>query len=227
MAKLRRRDQRAGVRQGREFLDRGQQLIDERSSVFGIVGELMLRDVFEVRERRLGEFHAPVLHLTEQAFSGFFQRDCLAACHLVFRDADHAWECLGGLFEALSRDAEVGPKLREAGFVVRFNYADPALSVTVDAVAPGPQAGAQDGGYVTVLRGNGGRTPQVELDMTADAAHRFWLGRVNPMMAMMKREIVARGPIGLVMKLLPVVKPAYGIYPRLLVERGYGALVEA
>lgn len=141
----------------------------------------------------------------------------------VFRDADHAWECLGGLFEALSRDPEVGPKLREAGVVLRLNYTDPSLSVTVDATAA-----PVDGAHVAVLRGDaGGLVPQAELDMSADTAHRFWLGRLNPMMAMMKRDIVARGPIGLVMKLLPIVKPAHSIYPRLLAERGHGALLEA
>ena len=140
----------------------------------------------------------------------------------VFRDADHAWGCLGGLFEMLARDAAVGPKLREAGFVLRFNYSEPALSITVDAVAPQ----ADPSVHVEVLRGDGGRAAQVELEMTADVAHRFWLGKVNPMMAIMKREIVAKGPIGLVMKLLPVVKPAYEIYPRLLAGRGEAALGE-
>lgn len=140
----------------------------------------------------------------------------------VFRDADHAWACLGALFERLSRDAEVGPRLREAGVVLRFNHTDPSLSITVDAVSP-----QVDGAHVAVLRGDGGLAAQVEIDMSADVAHRFWLGRVNPMMAMMKREIAARGPIGVVMKLLPVVRPAYAIYPQLLVERGEGGLAEA
>ncbi len=140
----------------------------------------------------------------------------------IFRDSDHAWECLGGLFERLSRDAEIGPKLREAGVVLRFNYTEPSLSITVDPVAQ-----PAEGAHVSIVRGEGGPAPQVELDMTADVAHRFWLGRVNPMMAMMKRDIVARGPIALVMKLLPVVKTAYAVYPRLLAEYGQGGLVEA
>lgn len=140
----------------------------------------------------------------------------------MFRDADDAWECLGGLFEVLSRDAEVGPKLRDEGFVLRFNDAEPALSITVGRDGGFARRGARGG----PARGRG-RVPQVELDMSADVAHRVWLGGVNPMMAMMKRALVAREPIALVMKLLPLVRPAYEIVPKLLAEeRGHGALVE-
>jgi hypothetical protein len=56
--------------------------------------------------------------------------------------------------------------------------------------------------------------------MKADVAHEFWLGNVNLMVALTRKQIVAKGPIPKIMKLLPVIKPAYAKYQALLKDRG-------
>jgi hypothetical protein len=63
------------------------------------------------------------------------------------------------------------------------------------------------------------------MTMKADTAHAFWHGKVNLVAAMAKREIVAQGSIPKILKLLPAVEPLYRIYPALLREKGYAALV--
>jgi hypothetical protein len=47
-------------------------------------------------------------------------------------------------------------------------------------------------------------------------AHRFWLGNVNLVIALARREMVAKGPIPKILKLLPIIKPAYVLYPQYL-----------
>jgi hypothetical protein len=60
------------------------------------------------------------------------------------------------------------------------------------------------------------------MSMAADTAHKFWFGKVNLTIALTRKEIVAKGPIPKVLKLLPAIKPAYTMYPKYLDENGYG-----
>jgi putative sterol carrier protein len=67
--------------------------------------------------------------------------------------------------------------------------------------------------------------PDVVMTMKADVAHAFWHGKVNLLDALAKKKIVATGPIPKILKLLPAVEPLYKVYPVLLREKGYDALV--
>ncbi|MDX1386052.1 MAG: hypothetical protein R3257_00575, partial [bacterium] len=58
------------------------------------------------------------------------------------------------------------------------------------------------------------------MTMKADVAHRFWFGKVNLIAALTRREMVAKGPIPKILKLLPAIKPAYSLYPEYLKEKG-------
>jgi hypothetical protein len=56
----------------------------------------------------------------------------------------------------------------------------------------------------------------VEMFMTADVAHRFWLGKVNVGMALAKGDMRAKGPIPKILKLVPLTKTLYPRYKALL-----------
>jgi hypothetical protein len=59
--------------------------------------------------------------------------------------------------------------------------------------------------------------------MKADTAHKFWRGDVNLVTALARREITAKGPIPKILKLLPIIKPAYALYPQYLEKIGFSA----
>jgi len=63
------------------------------------------------------------------------------------------------------------------------------------------------------------------MSMKADVAHQFWHGKVNLMAALTRRQIVAKGPIPKILRLLPAVEPVYELYPKLLRELGREDLV--
>jgi hypothetical protein len=63
------------------------------------------------------------------------------------------------------------------------------------------------------------------MTMKADVAHAFWHGKVNLISALSKKDIIATGPIPKILKLLPAVQPLYKVYPDLLREKGYHAMV--
>ncbi len=134
----------------------------------------------------------------------------------TFRDTEHLYQILGGLFDKLKCDPQIGPQLRATNMTMRFNYKNPDAAIWVDAASDPATPGA----HVEWRRDDGGAKPDVEMWMTADVAHRFWLGKVSLLVALMKRDIVAKGPIPKIMKVLPVLTPAYAMYQEFLRERG-------
>lgn len=126
----------------------------------------------------------------------------------VFNDTEHLYSLLVPFFNRLKDDPEIGPKVIASGLIIQFKYSEPDAVITIDcpnnAIIAGP----------TEL------TPTVEMSMKSLIAHRFWLGKISLMVALTKREIVAKGPIASIMKLLPIIKGAYAMYNDYLKEIG-------
>ena len=120
----------------------------------------------------------------------------------VFKSSEELQKILGGFFNVLINDKELGPKFSASKLILRFNYTSPELSITADCSKTPIELKFND----KALK------PEVEMTMSADIAHKFWLGEVNLVMAIARRQMVVKGPIPRVLKLLPVIKPAYKMY---------------
>ena len=131
----------------------------------------------------------------------------------TFESSEKLQQILGGFFEYLMTQEAMAAKLLAAKMVLRFSYSEPVLSITVDLT----------GAQAAITYNDTDKKPDVEMSMKADVAHRFWLGQVNLVMALARREMTAKGPIPKILKLLPVIKPAYEIYPRYLKEKGFAS----
>lgn len=132
-----------------------------------------------------------------------------------FQSSEQLQEVLGGFFKRLFSDAQVGPKLRAAKLKLQFKYSDPELSISADS-------GAEP---VAITFNDTEFKPDVQMSMKADVAHRFWFGKVNLIAALTRREMVAKGSIPKILKLLPAIKPAYTLYPEYLKENGWDDLL--
>lgn len=130
-----------------------------------------------------------------------------------FKDAQEVYQILETFFNKLKDNPEIGPKVIESGLIIQFQYEEPDAVITVDC--PGNRVISRE----TDLK------PDVEMKMKADTAHKFWLGKVNLMVALTKGDIKAKGPIPKIMKLLPIIKGAYAIYKDYLKEIGREDLV--
>lgn len=137
----------------------------------------------------------------------------------VFKDADQLYELLGGLFDELTKDPNIAEKFAASGLVIRFSYEDPDSEIWLDASKKDPNDLGVTCGPAEGLEA------EVEMSMKADIAHEFWLGNVNLMVALTRRQIVAKGPIPKIMKLLPVIKPAYAVYRNMLKEKGLESMI--
>jgi hypothetical protein len=140
----------------------------------------------------------------------------------AFKDASEMHYILGQLYDEAKRDSRIAPKVRDASLVIRFRYEEPDGVVTFNAAAPP----STEDGFFDVIWGEAPELkPDIEMSMKADIAHQFWHGKINLMTALTRRQIVARGPIPKILKLLPAVEPMYQMYPRLLREMGREDLV--
>ncbi len=129
----------------------------------------------------------------------------------LFSNSETLKKVLGGFFTYLLQQPEMRERLMASKLVIKFNYQEPDLSITVDL--------SGDEGRISF--NDVEKTPEVEMKMKADVAHRFWFGKVNLVVALARREMVAKGPIPKILKLLPVIKPAYELYPKYLREKGF------
>jgi putative sterol carrier protein len=135
-----------------------------------------------------------------------------------FKDADEVYAYIGKLFEELSEDEELAPKFRKANTIVQYRYRDPDSQITVKLLDG--QGGQVDLGQTTL-------EPEVVMSMDADTAHRFWLGNVNVTVALARGQMKAKGPVAKILKLVPLVKPVFPRYRKLLADAGRGDLLEA
>ena len=135
----------------------------------------------------------------------------MVAAVAYFRSAEEVYRYIGGLFEALGADRDLWPSLAAADVVVQYRYRDPECEITVRLRPDEP---------ARVDLGPSELDPEVVMTMDADVAHRFWLGHVNVPVALARGQMRARGPVAKLLRLLPVVRPAFARYRRLLEEAG-------
>ena len=129
----------------------------------------------------------------------------------VFENHEIFKKVIVGFFNLLGDTPLVADKLMASKMVIRFIYTDPDLVVVVDC----------SGDAVDVRPDDTDTKALVEMSMKADIAHKFWFGKVNLTMALTRRQMVAKGPVPRILKLLPAIKPSYAMYPKYLDENGY------
>lgn len=122
----------------------------------------------------------------------------------VFESKEKMQTVLGGLFEQLLADPSFGPKFVNSDITIKFNISEPNAELWV---TPG------DGTAGQVLWGANAEKATVEMSLSGDTCHRFWLKQVAMPVALAKGLIKAKGPMPKILKLLPLLKPAYERYP--------------
>ena len=125
----------------------------------------------------------------------------------VFESTEKMYEVLGALFRMLASDPVAGPKYIASNIVIKFTITEPDGFIWLD----------RDG---TVICGPADLKPTIEMKLNGDTCHEFWLQRVSMPIALAKGRIKAKGPLPKVIKLLPLLKPAYAAYPEIARQHG-------
>jgi hypothetical protein len=127
----------------------------------------------------------------------------------VFENTEIMYSVLGTLFTRLVKDPVAGPQFVEADFVIRFVIDGPDGEIWLTPFNNGE-----------VICGPADIVPAIEMSLSGDTCHRFWLQEVSMPVALVKGLIRARGPVIKVLKMLPLLKLAYAIYPSIAREKG-------
>jgi putative sterol carrier protein len=120
------------------------------------------------------------------------------------------------MFEEAISDPEIGPKTKEAGLTIRFDFTEPESTIYIDFV----------NGEV-FFDAVPPTDPAIKLNMKADDANKFWLGKLNLVMAMAKGQVRAKGSVSEMLKMLPLAKPLYVRYEARLRDQGREDLIRA
>lgn len=137
----------------------------------------------------------------------------------VFSSTEEAEKIFGEFFDYVTMDPELRPKFVAASTSFRANYTDPEATISLDATVDPP----------VVKRGAEAKaaTVEVEMSMSSDDGHKFWLGELNIPMAMARRKVKVDGPVGKLLKLLPAMQPAFAMYRTFLKEQGQESKIDA
>jgi putative sterol carrier protein len=124
----------------------------------------------------------------------------------VFKNTEHLYEVLGGFWKALNDRPDFSTSLKEANVQIKYEISDPSAIIWV-----GP-----DG----VEFGEQNLKADVTMQLAGDVCHAFWKKELSLPVALAMRKIKSKGSISKVMKLLPVLKPAYEMYPEYMKKYG-------
>lgn len=136
---------------------------------------------------------------------------------MSFKSARECREVMDRVFEMMSTDPEMGPKLHDADTPQRFEFPDLDLVVNV---APSADAGEEGAHLRWEWSDDVDWEPEVKMTMASDVANRYFQGKENVAMAIARRRIKTSGDVKKALALIPITKPVYEQY-RALVERDY------
>lgn len=138
-----------------------------------------------------------------------------------YRDIDHLYEIYGSLMDRVLSDNKIGPKMAKAGIIIKFIYTDPDGEITIDL----KNTPSREGYYGTHYLGPCDIKEDVWSKQSADHSHRFWHGFENPVASVAKGKVKQGGKITAMLKLLPVVRPSFKVFPSVLKDLGYEDLI--
>ena len=132
----------------------------------------------------------------------------------VYKSAEDLYQYMGQIFALAFETEGLSEKLNATGVKLKLNLSDPDSTIAVDF----GQGVVQFDGDITM-------DVAVDLQMTADTAHRFWLGKLNVPLAIAKREIKVRGSVQKVLKLAPLMQPLHDQYQQILKDAGLEEMI--
>ena len=139
----------------------------------------------------------------------------------TFKSAEEFYAVMRAFFEKVRFDPSLGPKLAGSRMIIRFIYTDPDAEITIDFLNPPTDPGA----YANIDYGPSDKKADVTMKQSADFSHRFWHGKTNVVASLATRQIIASGSVQKALALLPLLRPVYEVYPRVLREMGREELV--
>jgi hypothetical protein len=134
-----------------------------------------------------------------------------------FRSPTEFREVMDRTFELMSRDPDIGARLRDADTPQRFEFPDLGLVVHITGV----ETVEADGVHLRwEWSDDVAWEPEVEMTMDSEVANRYFQGKENIAVALARRRIRSKGNAKKTLALIPMTKPVFERY-RAMVEQDY------
>jgi putative sterol carrier protein len=136
------------------------------------------------------------------------------------KNAKEFREVMDRVFDMMSTDPEMGPKLREAETPQRFEFPD--LDLVVNITSRDAEEDGQN--LIWEWSDDVDWDPDVKMTMDSDVANKYFQGKENVAMAIARRRIKTSGNVKKALALIPITKPVESMY-RDMIESEYPHLV--
>lgn len=129
-----------------------------------------------------------------------------------FRSAAELREVLDTVLRAVDGDPEAGPRLRAAAAPLRFEFTEPALTLTV--------VPAEDGCLIWDFSADSRLRPKLRLCMESDFGNRLLQGRENPALAIVRGRLKTRvEDAAAAIRFFGSARPLFARYRQVVAER--------
>ena len=118
---------------------------------------------------------------------------------------------LSALWDKIFNTPEIMQSLGKEKLIVKFRFNDLDMEFFIDNTGEHPR-------YFWNPEENSAF--DVEMILSSESSHKFWLEDLNIPLAIASRKIVAKGSVPKALKLIPALKPAFALYPEVLKEFG-------
>ena len=129
----------------------------------------------------------------------------------VYTSKKELQDILSLLWERIFNTAEIVDRLSDLCLTVEFRFTDMDTRMFI-VVGEGRKEVLWDPETPVIA--------DLEMILSSDTGHGFWMEELNVPLALAGRKIVAKGAIQKALKLLPALKPAFAIYPQVLSDMG-------
>lgn len=128
----------------------------------------------------------------------------------LYESTEQAEQVLGGMFSILMEDPTFTRQLTEANLSAKLIHTKPdcVVHVSTDGVMLGDEAVAAPA--------------DILIKMSADTAHRLWMGTLMMPTAIATGKVRIRGKVAKVIELVPILQPAFDQYPQISADAGVG-----
>jgi hypothetical protein len=113
-----------------------------------------------------------------------------------WKNAEEVTTAIIGMFDRTFKDPSIKAKAEGLKNLLVFNYADPDVTIWIDS----------RGDTLAYGTGTPPGTADVQMNLSADDAHRTWSNKLNVMVSIAKRKIILVGNATRVLKLVPLLR---------------------
>jgi 2-oxoisovalerate dehydrogenase E1 component len=134
-----------------------------------------------------------------------------------FKDKEELVNILSALWDEIFNTPEITRKVAEEKLIVKFRFTDFETDFFIDITGDIPR----------YFWDPEKRTDfDVEMILSSETSHQFWMQTLSVPMAIATRKIIARGSVPKALKLIPALKPAFALYPPILKRMGREDLLQ-